>query len=238
MRYLRAAVLVLAACANTYADDEPTHFGHDHDTLVRFHMHENYALYGAIERLLVHNKLADARDLARAIAIAPDEIGLQAWTRRTATVRERAQALADATTIDDAARAAAGLVEACARCHVDTNAVPALRSPPPLPADRPDVDTRMTRHIWAVERIRDGVVSAVDDSWRAGLDVLAEAPLPWPREDTKRATFAKQIHTLASDARARKTDGLAERARTYGTILVTCAGCHSLGNAIDAAARN
>ena len=49
------------------------------------------------------------------------------------------------------------------------------------PADEPDeLDVWLARHRWAVERVREGVIGAVDEPWRAGLDVLAQAPLPWP----------------------------------------------------------
>ena len=161
--------------------------------MARFHMHESLPLFGAIEHLLVHGKLDEARDLARSIGVAPDEAGLSAWATQAALVRDRATALANATSVDDACRRAAKLAEACARCHVDTNAVPEFRVPPELPPDRPTVEARMTRHLWAVERVREGVIGAVDEPWRAGLDVLAQAPLPWPAEDAERARLAHRM---------------------------------------------
>jgi cytochrome c553 len=221
----------LAACNSTYADDEPKHFGHDHDTMARFHMHENYALYGAIEHLLVHDKLTDARDLARSIGVAQEDAGLQPWSAYAATVRERALALADATTVDAACRRAASLVEACAACHLEANAVPEFRAPPPLPSRDDTVEARMVRHVWAVERIREGVVGGVEEPWLAGLDVLARSPLPWPQQDDKRNALAAQIHDLAARAKLRRaTDRNADRARVYGEILATCAGCHAVAD--------
>lgn len=224
--YLWLAV-ALSACSTSYADDPPAK-RFEHDTMARFHMHESYELFGAIEHLLVHGKVTETRDLARSIGVAPDESGLSAWATQAAVVRERASALATASSVDDACRKAAKLAEACASCHVDTNAVPELREPPAMPPDRPTVDARMARHVWAVERIREGVIGAVDEPWRAGLDVLAQAPLPWADVDSDRTALAKQLHVLADQARHRATlDVGADRARVYGEILVTCAACHA-----------
>jgi mono/diheme cytochrome c family protein len=220
--------LVLAACGPSFADEPGRQFGHD--MMVRFHMHESYSLYAAVERLLLRGKLDDARDLARSIGIAPDEEGLSAWTDRVILVRDRATALASAPSIDEGCRRAARLAEACAGCHVATSAVPEFRNPPALPLDRPTVEARMARHMWAVARIREGVIGSVDESFRAGLEVLTASPLPAPATDEDRAALAKRIHDLAEPARRGAKAGTPEaRARMYGEILVTCAACHTAG---------
>src|SRR5581483_10210932 len=154
-------------------------------------MHESYTMFGAIERLLVRDKLGEARDLARAIGVAPDEAGLSAWAAQAAVVRERATAVAAASSVDEACRRTARLAEACARCHAETGVSPEFRAPPGLPPDQPTLDARMTRHLWAIERIREGVIGGDDSSWHAGLDVLAQAPLPWRASDGPRAALAK-----------------------------------------------
>ena len=223
-------LLGLAACQSSYADAPPSR-QFEHDMTARFHMHENYDLYSAIEHLLVHGKLAEARDLARSIGIAPDEDGLSAWATQAAQVRERAGSLAAATTVDEACRRAARLAQACASCHVDTNAVPELRTPPATPADQPTVVARMARHLWAIDRVREGVIGGIDEPWRAGLDVLAQAPLPWPAEDPQRARLAHRVHEVADRARTLGPAATgADRAAAYGELLVTCAGCHALAD--------
>lgn len=222
------AFIAIVACTPSYADEPPSR-RFEHDMMARFHMHESYALFGAIERLLVRGKLAEARDLARAIGVAPDDVGLSAWATQTALVRERAAEVANATTIGDASRRVARLAEACAGCHADTGVSPEFRAPPPLPPDQPTLDARMLRHLWAVERVREGVIGGDDTSWRAGLDVLAQAPLPWRATDGARGALAKQLHDVAEHARHRgpATPTDADRARTYGELLVTCAACHA-----------
>jgi cytochrome c553 len=224
---LAVTLVALAACQPSLADAPPAK-RFEHDMMVRFHMHESYDLFHAIERLVVRNKLDDARALARSIGLAPDDPGMEPWAKQSAVVRERAIALANAQSFDDASGGIARLADACARCHLDAGAAPEFRTTPPLPPDRPTVDARMARHVWAVERLREGVVGGVDEPWRAGLDVLAATPLPWPATDGDRASLARRLHEIADQARVRSsTDELADRSRAYGEILVTCAACHT-----------
>jgi cytochrome c553 len=204
----------------------------ERDMLVRFHMHQSYDLVRAIEKLLVRGNLDDARAFARAIAEAPDEPGLGAWARHAAVVRERAAALARATTVEDACRRQARLAEACAGCHADAGAAPEFRPPRGMPPDRPTIDARMARHLWATDRLWEGMVGGAADAWRAGLDVLAATPLPLP--DPGREALGRRLQQLADQARrSSPTDSPAERARAYGELLVTCAGCHTTRPAAD-----
>ena len=223
---LAMAAATGSACRDSHADDKPAQ-RFEHDVLVRFHMHESYDLYGAIERLLIRGKLDDARDLARSIGRAPDEAGMAPFQTQSALVRTRAMAVADATTLDEATRRTATLAAACAGCHVDTNAVPELRTSPPVPADRHDVPSRMARHLWAIARVHEGMIAGVDEPWRSGLDVLAEAPLPWPSEDRARAQLAQRLHDVAARAKHRVSASSDDRAVSYGELLATCAGCHT-----------
>jgi hypothetical protein len=197
----------------------------EHDMMVRFHMHQSFDLVRAIEKLIVRGNLEDARAFARAIAEAPDEPGLGPWAPHAALVRERAGELAHAASVEDACRRQARLAEACAGCHLDAGVAPELR-PPRAPPDQPTLDARMARHRWATGRMWEGLVGAEDGAWREGLDVLAVTPLP--AAQAARADLARRLQQLAGDARQRaRTDTLAERARAYGEMLVTCAGCHT-----------
>jgi cytochrome c553 len=196
----------------------------EHGMMVRFHMHENFDLLRAIEKLLVHGKLDEARILARSIAQAPDEPGLAHFAAPATAVRERASALAGASSLDEALRAEAQLAQACADCHAAAGVLPELREPPRVPADQPTIEARMTRHLWATDRLWEGIVAQSDDAWRAGLDVLAATPLPAAGSDVNRAKLAKQLQRLATDARQAQ---VGDRARNYGEILATCAACHT-----------
>ena len=232
------ALLVVAAvagCRGASADDKPLlpppqkpDQRFEHDMMVRFHMHENFDLLRAIEKLLVHGKLDEARTLAKSVAYAPDEPGLEPFARRAATVRERAAAVANAPSLDEALRREAKLAQACAECHADAGVLPEFREPPRVPPDKPTIEARMTRHLWATDRLWEGVVGDSNEAWRAGLDVLAATPLPWSTADSDRVALARQLQRLADQARQTQgADRLDERARLYGEILVTCAACHT-----------
>ena len=221
-------IALFAACQSASAQEQPPAKRFEHDMIVRFHMHENFDLVRAIEKLLVRGNLDEGQRLAAAIARAPDEPGMQAWAPQATRVRDRAAAVASAPSIDEALRAEARLADACASCHEDAGVVPEFRSPPQVPADKPTIEARMARHLWAADRMWEGIVGDSNESWSAGLDVLAATPLPFAKIEGDRAQLGKQLQKLAEDSRrVRGTSDRAERARAYGEILVTCAACHA-----------
>jgi cytochrome c553 len=231
---MMAKLLCLAflfGCESATALDEPSGARAvrlTDDLMVRFHMYRSYDYLRAIERLLIRGNLEDARALAGALAAVSAPPALDAWTRQTGLVQDRALWLATATGIDEACRRLARLSEACASCHVDAGAVPRFDTPPKVPADRQTIDSRMARHRWAADRVWEGMIGHADAPWRAGLDVLAATPPPFSPLDSDRVAMAKRLQELAMQASQRRMgDTLAERAQTYGELLVTCAACHS-----------
>jgi len=210
--------------AKQEAPDEPF----ERDMLVRFHMHENFDLLRAIEKLLIHGKLDDAKSLAAAIAEAPDEPGLGAWNAQAVRVREAAAQLSRAVDIAAACRLEAELAGACASCHDAAGARPEFTWPGRTPADDGTVEKRMARHVWATDRMWEGVVGASDESWRAGLAVLAEAPLAGTKTTPERITHARTLQRLAAGALSDQlATSVAGRTRVYGELLTSCASCHA-----------
>lgn len=235
MQIARHAWWVLAvysACsvadAKDAKDPDPPAARFEHDMMVRFHMHENFDLLRAIQKLLLRGKREDAVALARAIAEAPDEPGLGELEVHAVRVRDLAAALARAPNIDEACAREARLAVACSGCHVATGVVPVLSTVPPLPPDKPTLEARMARHVWATDRLWEGAVGGGDEPWIKGLQVLAAAPIPFRASMDDRAALAKQLQRLATTALKRKTtDTWNERARAYGDILTVCATCHT-----------
>jgi cytochrome c553 len=193
-------------------------------------MYRSFDLVRAIERLLVRGNIEEARALALSIASAPEPAAFEPWARQLALVRKRATELAAATFVDDACMRAARLAEACATCHLETDAVARFAQVPELPADQPTIEARMQRHRWAADRLWEGMIGYADQPWRAGLDVLAETPLPFGVIGEQRIMIGRRLQVIADEARRRPTaerDSLAARTETYGEILATCAGCHA-----------
>ncbi len=229
MRPIAYALLAIAACQTAQGDDRKPSETFEHDMIVRLHMHENFGMLRTIEQLLIHGKLDAARALANAIAYAPDEPGMEPFAKRATAVRARALELANAQTIDDAVRKEAQMAAACAQCHVDAGVLPEFSPPPREPPDDPTLQARMARHLWASDRLWEGLVGNSDDSWRDGLTMLAATPLPFPDGKVEeRRALARQLQRLAVSARqAQATDQLRDRAHWYGEILATCAACHA-----------
>lgn len=227
-RYV-AMILVLAGCdIGRHSVPEPAEERFEHDMMVRFHMHQNFDLMRAIERLVIQGKLADAKEFARSIAIGRDEPGLSTFGAKTAKVRDLAQSLADAPSTDEACRRQARLAVACADCHAATGALPLFGKVPTVPADGPTLEARMARHQWAADRLWEGTVGGSDDAWRAGAEVLAQTPFPFPKGQDDRAGLARRLQQLAAQAGKQKaTETMAERGRVYGEMLVVCASCHA-----------
>lgn len=198
----------------------------DYDAM-RFHMHQNFDLLRAIERLLIRGKLEDARRFAEAIAAAPEPPAHGPWAAHTVLVRERAAALARSTKIDEACDREAKLAAACAGCHVELGVATEFRTHPPVPPDQPTVEARMLRHRWAADRMWEGMIGGADEPWRAGLEVLAAPPLAWSAFAPGRAAYAKQLRVLAENARRNPRLELEGRATAYGEMLATCAACHT-----------
>lgn len=225
------AVAALAACQASRADtpkpktEPPPSTRFEHDMMVRFHMHQNFDLLRAVERLLIRGKLDDAKRFAEAIGSAADEPGQGPWATHTAQVRERAAALARATTVEDALRKEAHLAAACGNCHGELGVSPEFKSHPAAPSDQPTIPARMARHRWAVDRMWEGVVGNASDPWREGLEVLAATPVEVGPE---RGTLARTLQKQAEQARRPNPGPMQDRPTTYGEILVVCASCHTL----------
>lgn len=200
----------------------------EQNMMVRLHMHDDHDALQRIQGWLVHGKLDAARELADALARAPDEPGMSAFTIQTTRVRASAAALAQATSIDEALREEPRLAAACGACHVAAGVQLELRSPA-IPPDRPTIEARMARHVWATDRLWESLLADTIDPWRAGLDLLAAPSLPASELGDDRLVLAKQFQHLALDTRALLGPlDLTVRAAAFGELLVACAGCHAL----------
>ena len=219
-RLVVAMVAALAACTPSEADSRsPT----DHDALARFHMRERYSLLGAIQHLAIRDKVYEVQVIARLIADAPDEPALASWKTQAGLARSSARELSRAPHGVDACRRVARLAATCANCHVDAKAAAVFGTPSAPPIDDGTIDARMARHVWATDRLFDGIIGAATDSWTAGLDVLSRTAV-----DRGPAELTDRLRRLATDARSHaEHDDFATRARIYGDLLITCRGCHA-----------
>lgn len=129
----------------------------------------------------------------------------------------------DATTGDAQRRGLADVMAACGACHVASQHV-VIAQPAGLTEEETDVASFMRRHVWSMDRLREGLVGPYDLSWMVGAEALHEEGLdPQDVPDRRGAALAAQLHGLAGTARDAAPP---DRARIYAEMLDTCVACH------------
>jgi len=195
-------------------------------TAERYHMRAHFSDLRMVEQLLVAGRLDEGLAIAYLLTRKVEDPALAPWDDHARNVVDTATSLTRADGLADALRREARLAVECAGCHVATRTAPIFGAAPPLPAELLTAEARMARHVWAVDRIWEGLVGPDDDRWSRGLAVLAETPLPYaPLTDAPQ--LAADLRNLAKqqlDDRA--TTSADQRAARYGEMLVTCAACH------------
>ena len=90
---------------------------------------------------------------------------------------------------------------------------------------------RMQRHLWAMDRLWEGLVGPSEMAWQEGSKVLAANPFPanaLPISEDLQPVAKKQLAAIAALAKqAGSVTELADRSKLYGKLLGTCSGCHS-----------
>jgi cytochrome c553 len=190
------------------------------DGTFRHHMRQELSDLRTIERMLVHGQLDDAKLFAYLLArnTSAQQLG------EARTIALAAGALTQARSVEDAVHAESRIVAACTRCHAAARARPAFRMPSGSPPDRPTAAAQMARYVWAIDRLWEGMLGASDEHWRAGLYVIATAPLPKTLAPSPKT--ALRLQQLARNQLAR-TPTIEQRSALYSEIVIACAGCHA-----------
>ena len=149
----------------------------------------------------------------------------QGWEAFVARMQQTAKRITDSTTAADAAAAVADLGVSCGMCHQQHGGPKA--SAEPMPASGTTFKERMKYHVWATERLWEGLYIPSADAWNAGAKALSTDPFP-----------KQAVHDAGVDARAAASDfvklsakaptkkTIEERAGLYAEMLVTCGACH------------
>ena len=195
-------------------------------------MHRQFSRTVDIQTGVVQSDLERAKE-AGAWLVAQNEGS--PTSAGTAEYREtmlgHASAIAEAQDLMTVATRMGGLAASCGSCHIATGGGPlfVLGSEPPEGNSR---GAQMTLHLWAADRMWEGLVGPSDEAWKAGTEALADlAPnLGWALEMSASPDRAGEIlgelTRLATGAV--ETEGQGARGETYGRILETCRNCHSL----------
>jgi cytochrome c553 len=149
----------------------------------------------------------------------------ESWQPFVLQMQGAAARINDSTTESMAAAATADLGLSCGMCH-QRNGGPELAVDAP-PAAGGSIDDRMKRHVWATERLWEGLFVPSDAAWLAGAQALG--PDPFPDEVLQRGgvharSAANDFGKLAAKAPQKKS--ATDRANLYAELLVTCGSCH------------
>jgi cytochrome c553 len=135
-----------------------------------------------------------------------------------------------ALNLETVAAQAGQLAAACGSCHQATNAGPRFV----LGSDSPNggsQEAQMIRHLWAADRMWEGLVGPSEEAWMAGAQAMAETQPALARafrastSPGESQDFLEEVNLLAKEAIV--AQGQQDRADVYGRMLTTCHQCHS-----------
>lgn len=218
--HLVVATVVVAACVHQ-TRPSPSH------------MQRHYERVGLVQLAVSQGDLAAAREPAAWLAHHDESIsGLPAAAALyLREMRSHASDVESAQTLAEAAIATGRLGRTCGACHQVSHDGPHLnvaRTPHPGTGT---VTDRMRLHLWAADRMWDGLIGPSDSAWTAGALALATFS-PYAAEladSTNRdavTAIASRLRNLST--RAQMTAQPDERAELYGDFLKSCAECHAL----------
>jgi cytochrome c553 len=153
------------------------------------------------------------------------------WQPWIAKLQAAARPGAGAETLEEAARATASTAAVCGECHMASANGPHFTADYAADGDGGLSNTlsdRMERHVWAANRMWEGLIAPSDVAWRAGSNELASLPLKAPKEKPPLAPgFVRELRQLRElGDRARGATEPAERVQIYARLLTSCAQCH------------
>jgi hypothetical protein len=163
---------------------------------------------------------------AEALAKAENLDNLPAgWAQFVEPMQQTARRITDGTSAAQIAAATADLGVACGKCHLQRGGPKAWSAPPPTPGTT--LTDRMQRHVWATERLWEGLTIPSSKAWDAGAKALSTEP--FPAEILNRGGV--HVRSAASDfaklvVKAPTSKTVEERATLYAELLLVCGGCH------------
>ncbi len=180
-------------------------------------MHERFAYSAMMRTALIHGFTDRAARHAGQLAEVLEDPQL-------GELKALAQDAAEADDVETMAMAVAGIANGCGSCH-QANKVQPMFLGQRIPPQGDSLAARMGRHIWAADRMWEGLISHSEDSWRRGTEVLRDRPFfAGPDAADLPANRIDQIMVISSEAA--RTTGWDDRAKIYGRFLAACSGCH------------
>jgi cytochrome c2 len=193
-------------------------------------MHQRFSRTFDIQTGLARGDLDRARMAAQWIASRPPQTDLPAQAEASQRkLMEQAVNIAQAPDMAAAAASTGQMAAACGDCHQAMKAGPRFVVGQASPGGDSQ-EAQMIRHLWAADRMWEGLVGPSVEAWEAGATALAQTKSDLA--DVLRASSGTTPPAEVVDAitlvagRAQVASTAADRAQVYGRMLETCNGCH------------
>ena len=205
-----------------HADRKDPEGGSLRQRLMKSHFNQT----AAIREAVISGKIGKAVRPADALT---DMEGVETlpkqWQVSVKQLQGASKRIREGSNIQEVAAATADIGRACATCHAAVSGPKIKVGDPPAQSDK--MADRMKRHMWATERLWEGIYGPSDAAWKAGAAALEMDSFP-------KQTIAKGgVHAHSSAARFSKLSKSAannktgeQRAKLYSQLLTTCAPCH------------
>jgi cytochrome c553 len=194
-------------------------------------MHRQFSKTVDIQTGVVVGDLARAQEAGAWIATHQDQEALGPdLDAYRAEIRGYAALISQAGDLDTVSRHTGQMAAACGRCHEATSGGPHFVVAGGPPQGSPTAQ-QMILHLWATDRMWEGLIGPSEESWKAGAEALRDA---WdtaqvlvPTSSTPRdlPLPTARMHQLAQEAVSAST--AEARAAAYGKVLATCNDCHA-----------
>mgnify|MGYP001820827823 CR=1 FL=1 len=194
-------------------------------------MHKNLSRTVDIQTGVIQGDLAKAQAAAEWLLSRQDQSTLPP---DAAVFEEEILGYASSISTETELRAVAAqtgrIAAACGSCHQATNGGPSFVVGTKNPTGDSQ-EAQMLRHLWAADRMWEGLVGPSDDAWMAGARAMAETQPVLARAyrasvGTEQSEgFLAEVNRLAQEALT--ASDLPEKAEVYGQMLDACNRCHT-----------
>ena len=136
------------------------------------HMHEHLQSIDSIKQSVIDGNLAAVRQPATWLAEHAPPDGLPAdWQPFVRQMKDHAQDVADATTLEAAAMGVSDMARTCGECHEHNKLNLELKENEKPSETAEDIGSHMQRHRWAVDNMWLGMILPSTTAWNRGTDM-------------------------------------------------------------------
>jgi cytochrome c553 len=144
-------------------------------------------------------------------------------------ILEQASLISRADQLERIADHTGRIAVACGRCHEATTGGPHFVVAGGPPRGTPQAQQMIT-HLWALDRMWEGLVGPSHASWKAGAEALREAwradPSLIPTSSAMGAPKGPGAQLAGLAERALRAGAAEARGVVFGEVLATCRACH------------